>query len=384
MDNPVVTLDLVDLQSLIDVLTSRGYTVLGPTVADGAITYRPIDALADLPRGVGDDQDAGHYRLTDRGDDALFGYAAGAQSLKPLLFPAEEVLWRSRTDVAGPVLQAPPPCDPTPPYAVLGVRACDARAVAIHDRVLTGRVADDVHYARRRAGAVLVGVTCADPSGTCFCAHVGAGPVPGEGCDIVLTELLEPLHRFVGRAHTRTGQDLLDAVRCSPSSADDLSAADAVAQRATHRMGRAMATDGLRDLLYRSVDSPRWDDVAGRCLACTNCTMVCPTCFCTTITDHTDLAGTAADRRRVWDSCFAKDYSHIHGGPVRESGRSRYRQWLTHKLAAWQDQFGEIGCVGCGRCITWCPAGIDLTAEVAALRADDQVAAGSGERQARR
>lgn len=373
MENPVVTLDLMDLQSLIDALTSRGYTVLGPAAADGAITYRPIHTLADLPRGVGDDQDAAHYRLTDRGDDALFGYAAGAQSLKPLLFPPDEMLWLSSTGADGPVLLAPPPHEPAPPYAVVGVRACDARAVAIHDQVLTGRVAGDVHYAARRAQALLIGVTCSAPGGTCFCAHVGAGPVPGEGCDIVLTELLEPRHRFVGRAVTPVGQDLLAQVHGAPSDPEDLDAAEAVAEHSRRRMGREVDTDGLRDLLYGSAESSRWDDVAGRCLACTNCTMVCPTCFCTTVTDHTDLAGTGAERHRVWDSCFVKDYSYIHGGPVRESGRARYRQWLTHKFASWQDQFGELGCVGCGRCITWCPAGIDLTAQVAALRADDRL-----------
>jgi formate hydrogenlyase subunit 6/NADH:ubiquinone oxidoreductase subunit I len=133
-------------------------------------------------------------------------------------------------------------------------------------------------------------------------------------------------------------------------------------------MGRSLDTVGLKDLLYSSADSPVWDDVAQRCLACGNCTAVCPTCFCTTVEDVSDLTGDHVQRDRVWDSCFNADFSYLHGGSVRESTRSRYRQWMTHKLGSWHDQFGMSGCVGCGRCVTWCPAAIDITEEAAALR----------------
>ena len=133
-------------------------------------------------------------------------------------------------------------------------------------------------------------------------------------------------------------------------------------------MGRELDTDGIKELLYRNYEHPRWDEVAERCLTCGNCTMVCPTCFCTTVEDVTDLAGEHVERHQRWDSCFTVDYSYIHGGAVRASTRSRYRQWMTHKLATWFDQFGSSGCVGCGRCITWCPVGIDITEEARAIR----------------
>jgi Fe-S-cluster-containing hydrogenase component 2 len=129
-----------------------------------------------------------------------------------------------------------------------------------------------------------------------------------------------------------------------------------------------MDTRGIKELLYRNYEHPRWDNVATRCLTCANCTMVCPTCFCTTVEDVTDLSGDHAERWRKWDSCFTMDFSYIHGGSVRATPKSRYRQWLTHKLATWFDQFGSSGCVGCGRCITWCPVAIDLTEEVRAIR----------------
>jgi ferredoxin len=156
-----------------------------------------------------------------------------------------------------------------------------------------------------------------------------------------------------------------------PVEPDDLVAAEASVESAAGRMGRSMESFDVRDLLARNLEHPHWDDVADRCLTCGNCTMVCPTCFCTAVEDETDLAGAEVERSRVWDTCFSVDYSYIHGGSIRPSGRSRYRQWMTHKLGTWHDQFGSSGCVGCGRCITWCPVAIDITEEVAAIRASE-------------
>jgi Fe-S-cluster-containing hydrogenase component 2 len=133
-------------------------------------------------------------------------------------------------------------------------------------------------------------------------------------------------------------------------------------------MGRSLDIDGLEEAIIRGLEQPRWDDVASRCLACGNCTLVCPTCFCTTMEDWTDLSGASAERRRKWDSCFSMDFSYIYGGHIRRTVRARYRQWLTHKLATWREQFGTAGCVGCGRCIAWCPAGIDITEEARTFR----------------
>ncbi|MCB0197785.1 MAG: 4Fe-4S dicluster domain-containing protein, partial [Anaerolineae bacterium] len=122
------------------------------------------------------------------------------------------------------------------------------------------------------------------------------------------------------------------------------------------------------NLLYQNLEHPRWDHIANRCLSCANCTQVCPTCFCSDVVEVSDLENHKDERLRVWDSCFSLDFSHVHGGNIRPTTRARYRQWLTHKLASWIDQFGTLGCVGCGRCITWCPVGIDLTEEVRAIR----------------
>ena len=381
---PPRTLDTTGLQALIDALAGRGYAVIGPTVSGGAIVNAPIRTLDDLPRGWGDAQEAAHYRLRRRDDDAFFGFAAGAQSAKPVFFPTDELLWRGHRRRGEFTVE--PESDGSSastagqgPYALLGVRSCDLNAIAIHDRVLTGRVQADAHYAARREEAFIVSVSCTDPGGTCFCASMGTGPRPEGGpharFDLSLTELLDGgIHRFVVEVGSERGAEVLSDISAPPAPIDDLAAADEVATSAAGRMGRTLDTDGIKELLYASAESPRWDDVASRCLACTNCTMVCPTCFCTTVNDVADLTGDVAERHRVWDSCFDAEFSYIHGGTVRDSTKSRYRQWMTHKLGSWIDQFGTSGCVGCGRCITWCPAAIDITAEAAALRGVPQPA----------
>ena len=359
-----VVIDMTGLQGLLDVLRERGYTVIGPTARDGTIVHAPVQSVDELPRGCGDAQQPGRYELTHRDDDLLFGYAAGAQSWKPWLFPARQLMWRAHTEADGFVVD---PVEAQKPYAFLGVRSCDLHAIGIQDRVLAERTVVDPDYVAKRRSNVIIAVACAEPGGTCFCASMGTGPCPDSGYDLALTELSETGHRFLVRAGSDVGSDLLATVPVAPASAADEAEAVQQGERAVTKMGRAMDPTGVRDLLYASADSPRWDEIAQRCLACGNCTLVCPTCFCSSVEDVADLDNTTNEHWRVWDSCFGADFTHLHGGSVRTSIPSRYRQWLTHKLASWEDQFGTSGCVGCGRCVTWCPVGIDLTAEVAAF-----------------
>jgi sulfhydrogenase subunit beta (sulfur reductase) len=365
------------LQSLIDLLREDGWTVVGPTVRDGVVVHAEIASVDQLPRGVGDLQDGGSYRLRQRGDEAMFGYVGGPQGWKSLLFPAREVLWSGRR-VAAEVEIEPGVVDAAR-LALLGVRSCDLHAIGIHDTVLAKRAVPDTAYVSRRQDNFIVAVTCSDPGGTCFCVSMGTGPVPDKGFDLALTELLDQDgHRFLVVPGSDRGAEVLDQLTTRAAGDEVLKAAraDRVAARevgaaAAQRMGRSLDTEGLRDLLYANAEHRQWDDVASRCLACTNCTLVCPTCFCTSVEDVSDLTGTKTARWRVWDSCFIADFSYLHGGSVRSSVPSRYRQWATHKLASWVDQFGTSGCVGCGRCITWCPAAIDITAEVGAIRSGE-------------
>ena len=359
------------LDALIEALTTRGYRVVGPMLREGAIVYDELESAADLPAGWTDVQEPGRYRLERREDAARFGYAVGPHSWKKELLPPRIRLWQAAQRNGGIEVEEEP-LDETR-LAFLGVRSCELHAIAVQDRVFLGGRFTDRDYAARREDVFLVAVNCFEAGGTCFCVSMGTGPKAEAGYDLALTEILDGDHRFLVEAGTERGAEVLAELPAREASATDTDAAARAVAGAAERMGRGLDTTGIRDLLARNLEHPRWDDVASRCLTCGNCTLVCPTCFCTTVDDVNDLAGERAERWRVWDSCFSVDYSYIHGGSVRPSGRSRYRQWLTHKFGTWHDQFGTSGCVGCGRCITWCPVGIDVTEELTAIRATEEV-----------
>ena len=357
------------LADLYRVLAAEGYRVIGPAVQDGAIVLRELSSTTELPFGWGVRLEPGGYQLRRRDDTAAFGHSAGPQSWKRFLHPPRERLWSAaRTGDGGFELSDEADEDEPPRYAFLGVRPCDLRAIAIQDRVLDQ---PGSRYAARRARLLIIAVNCTEPGETCFCASMDTGPGADKGYDLALTEMLDDDgHRFLAEVGSQRGADVMARVPSEPADEATSHGARSAVAAAADRMGRQMETGDLRDLMADSHQAARWDDVAARCLTCGNCTMACPTCFCTTIEDTTDLTGDHAERWERWDSCFDLDFSYLHGGGVRKSPKSRYRQWLTHKLGTWHDQFGSSGCVGCGRCIVWCPVGIDLTEEVKALRAE--------------
>jgi sulfhydrogenase subunit beta (sulfur reductase) len=363
------------LQDLIDSLAARGYRVIGPVLERGAIVYGPVTNALELPVGFVDEQAGGHYRLRRSAeggpqDRALFRYAVGPHSWKRFLFPPRHRLWRAERAGDGFSIEA----EESEPekYAFLGVRPCELAAMGIQDRVFDNGEFADRLYGARRESTFVVAVNCTHAGGTCFCASMGTGPSAGQGFDLCLTELVdESAHRFLVEAGSSRGEEILAEVPHRPAERDEIETAAGLIDDATDAMGRHMHPDAA-GILKRNPEHPRWLEVASRCLSCANCTLVCPTCFCSTVEDVTSLDGSEAERWRRWDSCFTVDFSYIHGGPIRRDRAARYRQWITHKLAYWHDQFGSSGCTGCGRCITWCPVGIDITEEVAAIQASEE------------
>ncbi len=363
----VAILERAELSRLFAALQARGYQVVGPTVRDGAIVYDNLAGPEQLPIGWTDEQEGGTYRLKKRNDAALFGYVVGPHSWKKYLFPPEERLFRARRTADG--FEVLPEKVAPPKLAFLGVRACELHAIAVQDKVFVGGAFADPSYQARRGNIFTVAVNCGQAGKTCFCVSMKTGPKATAGYDLALTEILEPdRHYFVIESGSEAGAEVLAELPQRPAEEPEISAAAAATERAISQMGRKLETDGIKELLYRNLENPRWEEVAERCLSCANCTMVCPTCFCSNVEDVTDLTGDHAERWRKWDSCFTVGFTHLVGGEVRSSVKSRYRQWLTHKLGTWIDQFGSSGCVGCGRCITWCPVAIDLTEEVRAIR----------------
>lgn len=357
-------IDRAGLDRLVDVLRARGYRVIGPRVRENAVVLDELASGAELPDGWGVETAPGYYRLRRREDRAVFAHSAGPGSWKQFLHPP-----RRRVLAVGLDLEPEPePAEETPVRsAFLGVRGCDLAAIAILRRVLGGGTYPDTGFTERSGGLFVVAANCTEPGGVCFCASMGTGPGVTDGYDLALTEHTDAEHRFVVDVGTTEGAAVLAEIGSHRPTESEVAQARESVSAAAGRMGRSMPEVDIRGLVRDSRDFPHWEDVAARCLTCGNCTMVCPTCFCTTTEDVTDLTGDHAERWERWASCFELDFSYMHGGSVRRTGESRYRQWLSHKLGTWHDQFGSSGCVGCGRCIDWCPAGIDLTAELARL-----------------
>lgn len=366
------------LQQLFTALEKRDYGLIGPTIREHAIVFDEISTVADLPKGWTDDQRAGSYRLRKRDDDALFGFVIGPVSWKKFLFPPRvKLLSATRTGKGFQVDPEPHAAEQLPKkLAFIGVRSCELAAIGLHDKVFAGGHYADPTYKAIREKACLVAVDCLVPGGNCFCASMDTGPKVQSGFDLALTEVIcDGTHRFGIRAGSALGEQLLGEVEHRQATPSEEHTMATMTAAAAGRMGRRVSRENLGKILQENFEHQEWEDVSKRCLACANCTMVCPTCFCSTVEDTTDLTGSKAERVRRWDSCFTMDFARVAGGNMRPSTRARYRQWVMHKFAFWEEQFGKSGCVGCGRCISWCPVGIDITDEVYVIAGPKQTKA---------
>ncbi len=350
---------------LIQALRARGYRVAGPRVRGGAVVYAEVNRADDLPVGLASVQEPGKYRLEDSGNGRLFDYVHGPESLKRFLFAPQETLW---TVTQNGEVRFNETLPEVKPLAVIGARACDLAGMQVQDLTfLENQYNDfsDPYYRARRENLFIVAVNCTRSAATCFCASMDTGPRARGGYDIVLTELNDS---FLIEAGSAAGGAMLAELPLQPARELEITQAAQAIEAAARSQTRRLEAADIQALLFNNLEHSRWDDVAERCLSCANCTMVCPTCFCHRETDVASLDGKESEHQRQWDSCFTLEHGYLHGAQIRPQIRHRYRQWLTHKLAAWIEQFGVSGCVGCGRCITWCPTGIDLIEEVNAIR----------------
>ena len=358
-----VTLQKSELDGLLIDLRQNGFRTIGPRTRDEGIVYAEIETLKDLPRGIQTLQKPASFRMVQTGQNNCFDFIPGSQSWKQFLFPPRTDLFTARKE-SGKWKIEEVQKSPTN-YALIGVRSCELAAIEVQDRVFLRADFTDPLYRARREGLFILAVNCMHPNENCFCTSMGTGPVHNTGYDLCITELEDIFLMQVG---SELGRSLLSNRNFDlPSAYVQKHAADAI-ENASQSVTRTLITDNMPELLMESLESDRWIDISKRCLSCANCTQVCPTCFCWDAIDVPDLTSRTAHRERVWDSCFNLQYSYMAGGNTRPTIRSRYRQWLTHKLSTWKDQFGVLGCVGCGRCITWCPVAIDLTAEIHSLR----------------
>lgn len=367
MTDPVRTMTLEQLQQLFDNLLAQQYQLYGPVRREHAIMYEKIASLSDLPVGVQDEQRPGYYRLSDGHGEQLFAYTTSPDSWKKYLFPKEDLLYSVGQDNGQLMFKTQSQAKQK--KAFIGMRSCDIHALGVQDRVfLEGQYVDE-RYAARRCDLLIVAVNCTRSVDTCFCASLNTGPAARSGFDLALTEVVDNgQHYFTVAIGSEAGRQLLAPLSLPLAAQTQLDAASAGVQQAAQQI-RSLPTDQLKETIYAQLQNEAfWQDVGERCLHCANCTLVCPTCFCSSVEERTDLTGDDHQRVRYWDSCFNEAHSHIAGGSIRQDPNSRYRQWFSHKLATWQDQFDTLGCTGCGRCIAWCPVGIDLTQEAQRLR----------------
>lgn len=366
-DHPVFRLAKTDLDRLLRALSDEGYRTVAPLERDGAVAWDEINAASELPWGRREVQEPGRYRLEDGDAGRCFDIVNGPGSLKSLTFtPREKLTDIKRTTSDGAVKIDFYPAQPKPEKtAVLGVRACDLAALAMQQKILEQGEYADPFFAARRASLFLIAVHCTRSASTCFCASMGTGPKATSGFDLAMTEMEKA---FIVRAGSEAGESVLASLALPKAERCEIDRAAMAIVAAAESQQRKIDQQSLPDALYEAHNHSNWEEVAKRCLSCTNCTMVCPTCFCHAVDEVPAMDGSESERFRVWDSCFAPDHGYIHGKNLRPTTRERYRMWMTHKLGAWIDQFGASGCVGCGRCMTWCPAAIDFTAEYAKVR----------------
>jgi len=351
------------LPGMLDILLGDGYQCIGPQLRDGAIVYEELKSVSQLPKGVHQHQAPGEYRLQQTDSDEYFAWANGPQAIKPLVFASEEPLWQCHKDDNNQL--AFETCEPEiKPTAFIGARPCDIAALYIHDRHFLQQAHRDHYYLTRRQQLFLVAVNCTHPADTCFCASTGDGPRASYGFDIALTEMDSG---FLLESHSEKGRELAERLGLQPASERQQHKAEDLIEQAASQQRRQLPQGNLQPALFDNLEHPRWAEVAERCLSCGNCTAVCPTCFCHREIEEPQLDGSSSRHVRQWDSCFTPGHSYIHGITIRSDTRTRYRQWLTHKLGSWHQQYGRSGCVGCGRCISWCPVGIDITEEVSEI-----------------
>lgn len=351
------------LQNLIKVLTLEGFACVGPQVSAGTIVYDKLTDAKQLPWGIIDHQKPGQYRLEKTDLPQAFAWTNGPQAIKPYLFKSCDIAWCAKK-IDNRLMVFHEQNTIARPLAFIGARACDLAGMAIQDKILMEDCYIDPFYKERREKFFVIAVNCNRCSENCFCVSTGDGPKATKFFDISLSEVDSG---FILEIGTQKGNGIVTQLNLPKAEQKQINKVEMNINNVVKQQTKKLPSVNLRDLLFANLDHPRWDNVAGRCLSCTNCTQVCPTCFCQCATENPNLKGTQSIHSKVWDSCFTDGHSYIHGSLIRDDTRKRYRQWLTHKIGSWYDQFGMSGCVGCGRCITWCPVGIDITMETNAI-----------------
>ena len=254
---------------------------------------------------------------------------------------------------------------------VLGVHPCDARAVMVYDVVFGGDMPDP-YYWNRRKNTIIVAISCTLPDENCFCMSLDdCGPtLEDKGFDLLMTDIGDSYLIEVG---SMEGSLLLQHQgifeKATEKARADKNKTVEISKMKIQR--KIPDVKNLPKFMEQHYDHPVWAKEAEKCVSCGSCTFVCPTCFCYHVEDITKFNLEDGNRVRMWDSCQLIDFAEVAMGEnFRENREARLKWRIYHKLAYWQEQFNNLGCTGCGRCISYCIANIDMTQALAEIRGE--------------
>jgi sulfhydrogenase subunit beta (sulfur reductase) len=253
------------------------------------------------------------------------------------------------------------------PLTVFGVHTCDIAGIQCLNMVFSERPRD-YNYLLRKRKITIIGLECnAYCDASASCALVGAH-LPSGGYDLFFTDIGE---HFLVHVNTQAGDDIVDAVKVlTPAAERHLDALAELREKKRGAFRNEVAVDPRRipALFERSLENPVWQDLEARCLACGNCTMVCPTCYCFDVRDEVRLDPATGRRFRVWESCQSEPFALVAGGEnFRKSRASRQRHRYFRKFHYPVAKYHRFFCTGCGRCSRTCMAGIKLKETLNAL-----------------
>lgn len=239
---------------------------------------------------------------------------------------------------------------------LLGARPCDIEAISVIEKVFVSEPYTDVYFLKKRRKTIIIGLGCNQPLSTCFCTSAGGGPFLKTGADIFLIDLGEA---YSVELLTEKGRFLSENKFLKEALPEDESQIKELEKRGLEKIKVSIPLVGIEKRLDLMMESSFWDRVHEKCVGCRICTYLCPTCHCFDIVDEGDFA--RGQRVRNWDSCLSPLYSlETSGHNPRPTTRERTRQRLMHKFNYFPKLFHRVACVGCGRCIQYCPVHFDI------------------------
>ncbi|MEW6070064.1 MAG: 4Fe-4S dicluster domain-containing protein [Candidatus Thermoplasmatota archaeon] len=298
------------------------------------------------------------FSIINDGTKIFYEYSNSTIPPKQIIFPQSEVLFkfqltRKITELQVPVTEGKE-------KIILWLRPCDAKSFLILDKIFDSEYKDN-NYINKRKTTTLVGLSCNSPSSNCFCTSIKGSPFSKENLDVLFTELDKSYYVEV---ITKKGEELIEkAPRLFSEVSKEASIKKVELQaEAERKIVRSVEVNKITEKLKAIYESAFWDSIGEKCIACGICAYLCPTCHCFDINDEVSITRAKGARIRTWDYCTHQLYTlQASGFNPRPTQKYRVRNRVYHKFKYFQDNFNSTGCVGCGRCVEYCPVNIDVS-----------------------